>query len=144
MTQTPTPAIDPLARAERLRVAAQAIEERLHPAAVLLYGSVASGRAGPTSDVDIAVLLGAPRPSLQILGELRAALEAVLGCAADLTILDAASPILAMQVLRNHRVLAERDPQALEDFVVRTLTDYFDLKHVRRPIEEALLKPRST
>jgi len=54
-------------------------------------------------------------------------------------VLNAASPILAMEVLRSHRVLSERDPEALETFTVRTLSAYFDLKHVRAPIERAIL-----
>lgn len=45
-----------------------------------------------------------------------------------------------MEVLRRHRALALSDPEALERFVVRTLTDYFDLKMVRRPIEQALMR----
>jgi hypothetical protein len=36
------------------------------------------------------------------------------------------------------------DREALERFTVRTLTDYADLKIVRRPIEERLLRPEGT
>ena len=57
-----------------------------------------------------------------------------------MVILEAISPVLAMQILRNHQLLALQDRRPLAAFVVKTLTDYADLKIVRRPIEEALLK----
>ena len=56
----------------------------------------------------------------------------------DLAVLDTASPILAMEVLRHHRILLDHQPQLLENFIVKTLGAYFDLKQVRRRIEEAL------
>jgi predicted nucleotidyltransferase len=122
----------------RLHQAAKLIDERLRPAAVLLYGSVAEGRMRADSDVDIAVLVGAAPPDPFAIARLRTDVEAVLGRNADLVILDTASPILAMEVLRRHRTLACRDEALLRGFVVKTLGAYFDLKMTRRPIERAL------
>ena len=61
----------------------------------------------------------------------------------DLVVLDTASPILRMEVLRRHRMLVQKDPERFEQFVVRTLAEYFDLKRVREPIERALFPERS-
>ena len=63
----------------------------------------------------------------------------MLAQSVDLVILDSASPILAMEILRAHRILTERDPEAFEAFTVRTLSAYFDLKRVRAPSERAIL-----
>jgi len=59
-------------------------------------------------------------------------------------ILNDASPIVAMEVLRAHRPLAVRDPEALESFTVRTVLMYDDLKRIRAPIEQALLRERGS
>ncbi|MFI5395418.1 MAG: nucleotidyltransferase family protein [Candidatus Binatia bacterium] len=116
------------------------LETRFEPAAILLFGSYAGGLVGPLSDIDLAILVGRRPPSAFEIAAARADLEAMLRRPVDLAILDEASPVLAMEVLRRHRVLAKRDAQALENFVVRVLTDYADLKIARRPIEEAVLR----
>lgn len=131
-------ALDPL----RLEAGCRKLLEALSPAAVLLFGSHAGGRPTADSDIDLAVLLGAPDPEPDRLAAIRIDLEHILGAPVDLVILDRASPILVMEILRCHRVLAAPDAEALESLIVRTLTDYADLKIVRRPIEEALLAPR--
>jgi len=116
------------------------IDRCLRPAAILLYGSAASGRLQRDSDIDIAVLIGGRPADPFDLAALRTDVEAVLGRNLDLVVLDTASPILAMEVLRQRRVMVNHRPQVLEDFVVKTLGAYFDLKQVRRPIEEAILR----
>ena len=123
----------------RIRRAVQLLEERLHPAAVLLFGSRADGRERPDSDFDLGVLVNGTPPDPFAIAGLTTELEDILGHSVDLVVLNGASPILAMEVLRSHRVLSERDPEALETFTVRTLSAYFDLKRVRAPIERAIL-----
>lgn len=122
-----------------LERAADLLEERLSPAAILLFGSCAEGTAGAGSDVDVGVLLGGRPVEATTIAELTSDLEALVGSEVDLVVLDRASPILCMEVLRSHRVLRSRDPEALEAFQVRTLLMYDDLKRVRAPIERALL-----
>ena len=114
------------------------IERRLQPEAVLLYGSLASGETGPHSDVDIGLLMGRREVDPFELSALRTDVEAVVGRDVDLVALDTASPILAMEVLRRHRVAHARRPAAVDEFFVRTCGAYFDLKCVRRPIEDAI------
>lgn len=133
------PELDPsLTRAVRF------LEQRLNPAAIVLFGSRAGGAVRPDSDFDLGVLCGRPVPDPFTVAGLETELEDVLGGSVDLVVLDSASPILAMEVLRAHRVLARRDAEAFEAFTVRTLMAYFDLKRVREPIERAILSGRTT
>lgn len=125
-----------------LATAIAQITEALTPAAVVLYGSRAKGREGTSSDYDLAVLVAGRVPGWEETKQLQSALEATLGSSVDLVILDGASPILAMQALREGRLIDCRDPQALENFTVRTLTDYADLKIIRREAERRLMEPR--
>jgi predicted nucleotidyltransferase len=122
----------------RLGEAVKLIDERLRPAAILLYGSAAEGRMRADSDVDIAVLVGAAPPDPFAMARLRTEVEAAIGRDTDLVVLDTASPILAMEVLRRHRMLVCHDNDLLRRFIVKTLGAYFDLKMIRRPIERAL------
>lgn len=130
--------IDPDAPA--LRKAVDDLARRFRPAAILLYGSRATGQAREGSDVDLALLFaGEPVPSAFELAAARTDLEALLGRNVDLVVLDQASPILAMQILKKGIVLQQRNPQALPEFTMNALAAYFDLKQTRKPIEEALL-----
>ena len=119
------------------------LRQRFRPAALLLYGSHAKGDAGPASDVDLGLLAGRETPDVFELMAARTDLEALLHAPVDLVSLDDASPILAMEALRHHRLLFLDDREAWEAFHVRVLRDYFDLKTIRRPIEEALIKGRA-
>lgn len=123
----------------RMTRAVQLLEKRLRPAAIVLFGSRAGGAARPDSDFDLGLLCGRPLPDFMVVAGLKTELEDILGGSVDLVVLDAASPILSMEVLRSHRILAKRDPEALETFTVRTLMAYYDLKRVREPIERAML-----
>lgn len=117
------------------------LEERFRPLAILLFGSRARGVQHAGSDHDLAILAGRPLPDAFAVAAAKSDLEDVLGADVDLVVLDAASPILAMEILRDHAVLQMRDREAFEEFVVRTLGAYFDLKRVRAPIEAAILGP---
>jgi predicted nucleotidyltransferase len=126
-------------REQVLQSAAECLEARFRPAAILLYGSHAAGRDGSTSDVDLALVMGSTTIEPFALAAARTDLEEVLGRPVDLAVLDSASPILRMEVLRSGRILRKPDPERFETFVVRALGAYFDLKRVRAPIERALL-----
>ncbi|GAB6039496.1 type VII toxin-antitoxin system MntA family adenylyltransferase antitoxin [Endothiovibrio diazotrophicus] len=132
----------PTSTASSIDAAALLLVERFHPAAILLYGSHAKGTAGPASDVDLGLLAGGEHPDPFELMTARTELEEWLGRPVDLVLLDGVSPILAMEALRHHRLLHLADRTAWEAFQVRAMREYFDLKMVRRPIEEALLRGR--
>lgn len=123
----------------KLEQAAALLEERFDPRAIVLFGSRAQGRQRADSDYDLAMLVGRPVPDVFAVATARSDVEDLLGGDVDLVVLDEASPILAMEILRGHVVLRRRDPDAFENFVVQTLGAYFDLKRVREPIESALV-----
>jgi predicted nucleotidyltransferase len=103
-----------------------------------LFGSFADGTVTAESDLDIAVLC---RQSLsfdrreEILAELRTGTKREI----DLVLLNGASPILRMQVLKKGIILID-NASVYEDFFVRTTSEYDDLKRVRKEIEERILR----
>ena len=61
-----------------------------------------------------------------------------IGVAVDLIDLDAASPVLAMQVLRHGRAVRVNDSRRVAWLTMRVITDYADLRIARAPIEAAM------
>jgi predicted nucleotidyltransferase len=100
--------------------------------AVYLFGSTARGVARPGSDIDVAVLFAASpphtlnAPRFVIEGEL----ERALGTAVDLVALNEAPVDLRVRVLRDGRLLVDRDPTTRIAFEVRTRNEAFDLEPV--------------
>jgi predicted nucleotidyltransferase len=101
-------------------------------AAVYLFGSVARGAAGPGSDVDVAVLFSRNPPAL-LAGPrfaLEGDLERALGRPVDLVVLNVAPVDLRTRVLRDGRILIDRDRSARIAFEVRTRNEAFDLQPI--------------
>ncbi len=98
--------------------------------AVYLFGSVARGTPGPSSDVDVGLLLaGAPPPTLEGLRlDVEGDLERELGLPVQVVVLNVAPPDLVHRVLRDGRLLVDRDPSARIRFDVRARNEYFDLE----------------
>jgi predicted nucleotidyltransferase len=100
--------------------------------AVYLFGSTARGTARAGSDVDVAVLFDVPPlraldgPRSVIEGEL----ERALGRPVDLVVLNDAPVDLRTRVLRDGRLLVERNASARIAFEVRTRNEAFDLDPV--------------
>jgi predicted nucleotidyltransferase len=112
--------------------------ERFGLEALLLFGSEASGAARADSDVDLAALYRSPADVVALL-EAGADIERLLGRSVDLVDLGAASPILAMQVLRDGRCLFGSESRALAEFTAILPSRYADLKRVRAEAEAALI-----
>jgi uncharacterized protein len=111
--------------------------------AAYLFGSLASGRTHPRSDVDIAVWLpGEPdaraiyRRKLQLIE----ALERFTDREVDVVILNSASPTLQFQVLRHGRRIYEGNRAARIDFEVYAGKIYADLKPMRDMFDRALIQ----
>jgi predicted nucleotidyltransferase len=103
-----------------------------------LFGSAVRERLTPESDIDIALLFSQPPEALRLV-DMQEDLTTLLGRQAHLVNLKQASAVLGMQVLRSGEIVFERSPRATREFQVGTMFAYFDLKRVRKPIEEALL-----
>lgn len=123
---------------EIIRLIAQFAAEQPGVLAAYLFGSAVQNRLADESDVDVGLLFDAAPGTLGRL-ELQEDLTAVLNRQSDLVSLNQASPVLAMQVLKHGELIFERSERAVREFQIRTLFAYFDLKQVRKPIEEALL-----
>ncbi len=89
------------------------------------------------SDVDLAALFQS-RPGAVALLEASADCERLLGRSVDLVDLGVASPILAMQALRDGRPVFGDDSPALAAYVATLPSRYADLKRMRAPAEAAL------
>ena len=106
----------------------------------ILMGSFAKGTARKDSDVDVALLFSSPPDFMEIL-DYKHRLSVLLKKEVDLVVLNTAGPVIKKQALKTGIVLLSRD-NAYEDFFVRTLNEYDDLKYYRREIEENILRGR--
>ena len=100
--------------------------------AVYLFGSRARGNSHSHSDIDIAVLL-AKSPGSTLDGlclDLEADLERYLETEVDLLVLNNAPVDLIHRVLRDDRLLLDRDPSARIRFEVKVRNEYFDIEPV--------------
>lgn len=108
---------------------------------VFLFGSTATNRSHGKSDVDIGVMFKT-RPHIQHVIRLRDDLISLLRREVDLSALNEASPILRMQVLKNGTLVYASDKRQFAQFFVDTLNQYDDLKRIRKPCEEGILRGR--
>jgi len=127
------------------------VEERLRGAlrsssgivCAYLFGSMARGEAGPRSDVDVAVLFEHAPASRLDAGplDLEGDLERALGREVQLVVLNRAPADLVHRVLRDGRLVVERNRAERIRFEVARRNEYFDLEPIRRRYREA--RPRS-
>ena len=103
-------------------------------AAVYLFGSVARGTAHPDSDVDIGVLVVvAPEPTFEAQPfALEGELERLLGRAVQVVVLNQAPVDLRIRVLRDGRLVLDRDASTRIRFEVQTRNEAFDLEPILR------------
>lgn len=111
-------------------------------AAVYLFGSQTDpSKTNRHSDIDLAVLFEhSQQPNTFELIEMREELADLLKQEVDLINLNNADPILSMQVLDNGQTLWVPQNTLLNEWTIRIITDYADLKEIRKPAEKAFLK----
>lgn len=99
----------------------------------LLIGSEAKNEAGPLSDVDIAVYLDpslSEQENLRIVLSLGTALEMDLKREdIDIVVLNESSPALKFSAVQSGIPLLVRDEGEYEDFIIRTLSEYYDNRY---------------
>lgn len=98
-----------------------------------LFGSVARGEARTDSDVDVGVLFEQDPPATLDAPQfaVEAELERRLGRAVQVVALNRASSDLVHRVLRDGRLVLDRDPAARIRFEVRSRNEYFDMAPIR-------------
>jgi predicted nucleotidyltransferase len=109
-----------------------------------LFGSQAEGKAGPLSDVDVAVLLGPQvgrgrwfNVQLDLIGELMSLFHRN---DVDVVILNQATPVIAHEVVRSGQVLYEAEPGTRVDFEIAALRRYVDTEPLRQLQDRRLLE----
>lgn len=124
------PTMDPVAIESQLRefLAAKAEQEGI--AAAYLFGSVARGSAKPGSDVDVGILYSEDPPAtLKGLGfELEGDLEDLLKLPVQLVVLNRAPVDLVIRVLRDGKLLADRERSKRIRFEVKSQFEFLDLE----------------
>ena len=108
---------------------------------VFVFGSVVKGKMTPFSDLDIAIFFS-KTTDLYRVNDLKEKLSEILNIAVDIVVLNNASPIIKMQVLKNGALLINKDPRTYNEFFVKTVKEYDDLKRTRKEIEENILRGR--
>ena len=104
--------------------------------AVYLYGSQASGKATPRSDVDLAVVLNSAKHAFERELKFRTDLEKLLGKEVDVAILNGADLFLASQAFTKGKLLFTRNRKKSEDFKWRTMKLYWDFIPTKRIFDE--------
>lgn len=69
-------------------------------------------------------------------------IEELIGSYVDLVVLNNCSPIIKMQVLKNSILLKKTSDSIYNDFFVKTIKEYDDLKYIRAYAEKNILKGR--
>jgi len=106
-----------------------------------VFGSFVERRLTEESDFDIAILFK-DIPDIAILSEIRDAISDITGRETDIVILNNASPIIKMQVLKKGRLLKKTNDALYNDFFLKAAKEYYDLRMKRREQEKNILKGR--
>lgn len=109
-----------------------------------LFGSVARGKAGPLSDIDIAVLFGNDVPENEHTarqGRLVSDLMLVLKRSEiDVAVLNRAAPLFKFLVVGEGRLIYSATNLVRIKFEVSARRDYFDTDKIRRMQNDALAR----
>lgn len=106
-----------------------------------IFGSYVSGHISDESDLDIAILFK-QIPDLATVTRIRDDISDAFKRDVDIVVLNESSPIIRMQVLKNGVIAVNRDRSIYNNFFVKTIKEYDDLKRIRKETEDNLLKAR--
>ncbi len=119
----------------------RALRDLAHVRLAYVLGSVARGTAGPSSDIDVAVLLDHGSDG-EHLDAVREAIERVCRREVDLIDLRSAPPLLRREVLREGVLVVSRDERERGRFEMQALAEYLDTQHLR-DIQHHYLRERA-
>jgi uncharacterized protein len=131
----------PVKRAEVTKLLKNLLKEKPGISLAFLFGSFAGNHQRPTSDVDVGILFDLA-PNLTTIQDLNDEISSALKREVDLVILNQASPILKMQVLKRGKLIIKRNKREFNRFYVQVVNQYDDLKQVRKKSEENILRGR--
>jgi predicted nucleotidyltransferase len=107
--------------------------------AAYLFGSAATGKTSPGSDLDVAVLLNnASLDEFRLLAFL-SSLERSCSCRADVVILNRAGEVLKYEVRRSGRLIFQRDASRRKKFEISGRKTYEDFLYLHRRHTGAVL-----
>lgn len=106
---------------------------------VFIFGSAVNDRLTTESDIDIAVLFKC-MPDFKEILHLKGDISELIKRETDVVILNNSSPVIRMQVLKNGVMVVNKDSSVYNDFFIRTVKEYDDLKRVRKETEDNILR----
>ncbi len=106
-----------------------------------IFGSFIENRLTDESDADFAILFSS-MPSFESLNKIKSGITEITDRDTDIVILNFASPIIKMQVLKRGRLIKKVNDSVYNEFFLRTIKEYDDLKIVRRSQEQNILNGR--
>jgi predicted nucleotidyltransferase len=115
----------------------EALEGKAEIRLALLFGSYATGKADPNSDIDLAIAYDS-KLTMEERIELGQGLSRLLNKEIDLIDLRTASGILLQQIVSNRKTLINRDAKLYGDIIARQITEELDFI----PLYEQLLKSK--
>lgn len=118
-----------------LPILKEALEKHREVEFAYLFGSQAQGKAGPLSDIDVAVYVDVGALTTDYPYGYKAAFMADLMLAlksnrVDVVILNDAKPFLRFQVIRHGHLILSRHEGKRVAFQVRTFNEYQDVKRL--------------
>jgi predicted nucleotidyltransferase len=105
-----------------------------------LFGSCVSGTARTDSDVDVGIFFKPEFRDFNDRMRFSTAVADALGREADIVSLSGCDTIIAMQIIANGEPVFDRNEAERLGFVLRTLSQYQDLKLTRKVVEDNLMK----
>lgn len=106
----------------------------------VLFGSQASGRARPDSDVDIAIVPQDTSSSLWDEGRWAADLEAALARSVDLVRLDLAPILLQWEVFKDGVLLFADPPEEWAKHIIRVMAEHADYAPAAERVGRSFLR----
>lgn len=110
-------------------------------AIAFIFGSFVNGRLSAESDIDIAISFNIS-PDFGLLSQIEDEIYKLTGLQVDIVILNNASPIIRMQILKKGVLLKKVNDRIYSEFFLKTIKEYDDLKQIRRQQEQNILKGR--